>query len=97
MVKYHHVYIYFNSISEPCCIIEPVMNHIQFLNCNWLTKYSGSSIHGYGFSHSAGDIRPKMKRMTAIPIHDITSSFHTSNAKGSAKEKNFGGALVGFR
>jgi hypothetical protein len=84
------------AISEPCCMRLPVMNQKQFLRLSWLTKYSGSSMQGYGLCHSLGEMRPKRKRAMETPKNAAARSFQTPTAKGSAKEKKLGGAFLGF-
>lgn len=37
---------YMGAISEPCCIRLPIVNQSEFLILNWLTRNSGSSMHG---------------------------------------------------
>lgn len=77
-------------------MIAPVVNQNAFLILNWLIKNSGSSMHGYGLFHSLGHNRPMIKSATETPKYAVTNNAHTSMAKGSAKEKKLGGALLGF-
>lgn len=58
---------------------------------------SGSSIHGYGLSHSPGDMRPRINRQIETPSRPIPRYIHTSLEKGDIKEKSDGGCFVGLR
>jgi hypothetical protein len=42
------------AMSEPCCIREPMVNQRELRRLNWFSRTSGSSLHGWGFSHSYG-------------------------------------------
>lgn len=64
-----YVCTYFGAISEPCCKNAPVVNQKELFNVNWFSSSSGSSIHGYGLSHSVGDNRPNMKKQNDTPIY----------------------------
>lgn len=87
---------YMGAISEPCCIRLPTENQRAFLRVNWLTRNSGSSMHGYGLVHSSGQKRPMMKRAMETQKKAAASVIQTSTAKGAAKEKKLGGAFFGF-
>lgn len=54
-------------------------------------------MHGYGLSHSDGDIRPKMNRQTDTPKYAAPKYIHTSVENGDMNENVDGGSLVGFR
>lgn len=43
------------ATSEPCCMREPVVNQKLLERLNWFSSSSGSSMHGYGLSHSYGE------------------------------------------
>ena len=45
---------YLGDKSLPCCIKEPIVNHIELIRLNSFTSTSGSSVHGWGLSHSYG-------------------------------------------
>lgn len=45
---------YLGAMSEPCCISEPMVNHSEFMRLNWFSRISGSSLQGWGLSHSYG-------------------------------------------
>jgi hypothetical protein len=77
-------------------MILPETNQKQFLRLSWLTKYSGSSIHGYGFVHSDEQIRPNTNKTIDTVRYDKATKIQISRAKGSAKEKKLGGAFLGF-
>ena len=47
---------YFGSMSEPCCMIEPTVSHIEFFRSKLFSNSSGSGLHGCGLSHSPGAI-----------------------------------------
>ena len=47
-------YTYLGERSLPCCIKDPIVNHIELIRLNSFTKTSGSSVHGCGLSHSYG-------------------------------------------
>ena len=42
------------ATSAPCCIIEPIVNQKLFARLNWFSNSSGSTLQGYGLSHSWG-------------------------------------------
>lgn len=87
---------YMGAISEPCCNIAPVANHTELDMLNWLMRNSGSSTQGNGLFHSSGQIRPSRKKERETTTKAIARAIQVSMAKGSAKEKKLGGALVGF-
>ena len=41
-------------MSLPCCISEPIVNHMELQRENSLTSTSASSLQGCGLSHSYG-------------------------------------------
>lgn len=45
--------LYLGSRSQPCCIIEPAVNHTQLCIFQMLSNSSGSLLHGCGFSQSS--------------------------------------------
>lgn len=45
---------YLGRKSHPCCIKEPMANHMQLKRVNWFSKWSGLGLHGWGFCHSYG-------------------------------------------
>ncbi|KAI9577336.1 hypothetical protein GQX74_013045 [Glossina fuscipes] len=57
----------------------------------------GSSMHGYGLSHSAGEMRPNMNILSETLTQDIPSHNHTSPENGDMNENNFGGSFIGLR
>ena len=44
----------FGDRSLPCCMRDPMVNHIELRRLKSLTSTSGSSLHGCGLSHSYG-------------------------------------------
>jgi hypothetical protein len=50
------IIFYRGKISLPCCISEPIVNHIEFINVKLFSNSSGSELHGCGFIHSPGAI-----------------------------------------
>ena len=43
------------ATSAPCCMTEPIVNQKLLAKPNWFSNSSGSSMQGYGLSHSYGD------------------------------------------
>lgn len=39
-------YTHIGAISDPCCIMLPIANQKAFLNVNWFSSSSGSSMQG---------------------------------------------------
>lgn len=89
-------YTYIGAISDPCCIRLPTVNHNEFLKLNWLTRNSGSSMHGYGFVHSAGLNLPIIKKLKETKMKETANNIHTSMENGKAKVNKLGGAGSGF-
>lgn len=87
---------YFGAISEPCCNTAPVVNHSEFPIVNWFSKWSGSSMHGYGLSHSCGDSLPKIKKHNEMPRYAKPKTIQTPCENGSMKENSLGICIVGF-
>lgn len=92
----HQVFTYMGAISVPCCNPVPVENQKELDKLNWLIRYSGSSIHGNGLVHSLADSLPIMNNDRETNTYDTAILSQVSIAKGSANEKKFGGAAVGF-
>lgn len=53
-------------------------------------------MHGYGLSHSDGEILPNTKRHKETPKYAPPKYIQTSVENGDIKEKVDGGTLVGF-
>lgn len=47
---------YLGSISDPCCMREPTVSHMEFFKSKLFSNSSGSGLHGCGLSHSPGAI-----------------------------------------
>ena len=45
---------YLGEISLPCCMREPIVNHMELQRENSFTNTSASSLQGWGLSHSYG-------------------------------------------
>lgn len=45
---------YLGRKSQPCCIKEPIANHMQFINVNCVCIFSGCGSCGDGVGHSYG-------------------------------------------
>ena len=45
---------YLGEISLPCCMREPMVNHMELQRENSFTNTSASSLQGWGLSHSYG-------------------------------------------
>ena len=66
-VKNHHmpatilVEIALGEMSLPCCMRDPMVNHMELHKLNSLTRTSASSVQGCGLSHSYGLNLVKMK------------------------------------
>lgn len=45
---------YLGRKSQPCCINDPIANHIQFIKVNWVCIFSGCGSCGDGVGHSYG-------------------------------------------
>ena len=54
-------------------------------------------MHGYGLSHSEGEILPKMNNKIDTPKYAAPKYIHTSVENGDIKENVDGGCLVGLR
>lgn len=54
-------------------------------------------MHGYGLSHSDGDILPNMNKHSDTPRYAPPKYIHTSVENGDMNENVDGGSLVGFR
>lgn len=89
--------IYFGAISDPCCNNAPIANHIEFWKLNWFSNSVGSSMHGYGLSHSAGQIRPRKNRVHETAKHAPAKYIQTSTENGDINENVDGGFFVGLR
>ena len=48
--------VYLGAKSQPCCISEPMVNHILFRKLKSFSSSSGFGSHGWGFTHSYGVI-----------------------------------------
>lgn len=84
------------AISDPWHIRLPVANQMEFDILNWLIRYSGSSMQGYGLVHSSGQSLPMTNNEKATRKKATARAIQTSIANGSAKEKKLGGAVKGF-
>ena len=80
------------ATSEPCCISDPMVNQKLLAKLNWFSNSSGSSMHGYGLSHSKGDSLANTKRTRETKTRPNTVYNHTSAVKGDMKESRLGGA-----
>lgn len=45
---------YFGKKSQPCCIREPIANHMQFIKVNCVSVLSGCELQDDGDDHSYG-------------------------------------------
>ena len=50
------------ATSDPCCIREATVNQKLFAKLNIFSSSSGSSMQGYGLSHSYGVKRANTKK-----------------------------------
>lgn len=53
-------------------------------------------MHGYGLSHSAGEIRPSMNRQMETVKYAPPNEIQTSTENGAMKENVDGGSFDGF-
>lgn len=74
-----------------------MQNHIAFAKLNWFSSCVGSSMQGYGLSHSAGEIRPRTKRHKETVKYAPPNEIHTSFENGDMNENVEGGCFDGFR
>jgi hypothetical protein len=49
------------ATSDPCCMRDPMVNQKLFAKLNWFSSSSGSSMQGYGLSHSKGEKRASIQ------------------------------------
>lgn len=88
---------YLGAISDPCCSRAPVTNHNELPKpLNWFSNFSGSSMHGYGLSHSDGAIRPKKNRHSETPRYAPPKYPQTCIENGAMNEYGFGGSGSAF-
>lgn len=53
-------------------------------------------MHGYGLSHSAGEIRPRMNKQSDTPKYAAPRYIHNSGENGDMNENVEGGSFFAF-
>lgn len=92
----NQIFTYLGKKSHPCCISDPIANHMQFINVNCVSFLS-CGLHDDGVVHSYGVNLASMNSNTDTPRYAVAMYIHTSNDSGDRKEKRFGGCLTGLR
>ena len=63
------------ATSDPCCIRDATVNQKLFAKLNMFSISSGSSMHGYGLSHSYGLNRANTKNARETTVKPKTYQF----------------------
>ena len=63
---------YLGDKSLPCCIRDPIVNHIEFTNEKSFTNTSDSVLQGWGLSHSYG---LNLKKKIIINLWNLSTRF----------------------